>query len=74
MIYLLLDRRLRGDGLDHLVELAFDLGLEIGLDLIDLGELGEGPAAVACRDGSRRAPSRCPSWTSFPSRPRAGSP
>ena len=33
-------------GLDHLVELAFDLGLEIGLDLIDLGELGERPAAI----------------------------
>ena len=31
---------------DHLVELAFDLGLEVGLDLVDLGELGEGPAAV----------------------------
>ena len=33
-------------GLDHLVELAFDLGLEVGLDLIDLGELGERPAAI----------------------------
>ena len=37
---------LRSDGLDHLVELAFDLGFEVGLDLVDLGELGEGPAAV----------------------------
>ena len=44
---MLLGRRLRGDGLDHLVELAFDLGLEVGLDLVDLGELGERPAAVA---------------------------
>ena len=39
-------RRLRRGGLDHLVEFAFDLGLEISLDLIDLGELGERPAAV----------------------------
>ena len=31
---------------DHLVEFALDLGLEIGLDLIDVGELGERPAAV----------------------------
>ena len=35
-----------GSGVDHLVELAFDLGLEVGLDLVDVGELGEGPAAV----------------------------
>ena len=27
-------------GIDHLVELAFHLGLEINLDLIHLGELG----------------------------------
>ena len=59
---------------DHLVELALDLGLEVGLDLVDLGELGERPAAVACRGGSRPAPSRCPSSTSSPSRPRGGSP
>ena len=30
---------------------ALDLRLEVGLDLVDLGELGEGPAAVACRGG-----------------------
>ena len=42
-------RLLHGDGLDHLVELAFDLRLEVGFDLIDLGELGERPAAVRAR-------------------------
>ena len=31
---------------DHLVELALDLFLEIRLDLIDVRELGERPAAV----------------------------
>ena len=45
-VYLLSGRRLRRSGLNHLVEFAFDLGLEIGLDLIDLGELGERPAAI----------------------------
>ncbi len=35
-----------GDSVDHLVEFGFDLGLEVGLDLIDLGEFGEGPAAI----------------------------
>ena len=73
----MLSFRLRGcggDGFDHLVELAFDLGLEVGFDLVDVGELGEGPAAVRCRGCSRRAPSRCPSWTSSPWRPRGGSP
>jgi hypothetical protein len=41
-------RRLRAHHhrFDHLVELGFNLGLEIGLDLIDLGELGERPAAI----------------------------
>lgn len=34
----------RADGyLDHLVELLFDLILEIGRDLIDIAELDKGP-------------------------------
>jgi hypothetical protein len=34
------------DGLDHLVELTFDLGLEGGFDLVDIAEFREGPATV----------------------------
>src|SRR6267143_5572345 len=30
---------------DHRVEVALDLRLEVGVDLVDLGQLGEGPAA-----------------------------
>ena len=37
----------RRDQLDYLVELPCDLGLEVSLDLVNLGELGEGPAAVS---------------------------
>src|SRR3990167_5562227 len=37
-------RRPAGPG-DHLVERACHLRLEVRLDLVDLGELGEGPAA-----------------------------
>ena len=34
----------RADGyLDHLVELLFDLILEIGRDLVDIAELDKGP-------------------------------
>lgn len=32
---------------DHTVELGLYLCLEVGFDLVDLGELGEGPAAIA---------------------------
>ncbi len=49
-------RRLRRGGRDHLVELAFDLGLEVGLDLIDLGELGERPAAIGAEMVHARHP------------------
>ena len=31
---------------NHLVELAFYFGRELGLNLIDIGELGEAPSAV----------------------------
>lgn len=34
--------RNRSDGIQHLSELLGNLGLEVGLDLIDLGELGKG--------------------------------
>ena len=37
---------LLADGLDHFVKFAFDLGREIGFDLINLGELGKRPAAI----------------------------
>jgi hypothetical protein len=33
-------------GIEHFVEFAFDLGLEIGFDLIDLGEFSKGPTAI----------------------------
>jgi hypothetical protein len=32
--------------LHHLAELGFHPGFEVRLDLVDLGELGEGPATV----------------------------
>jgi hypothetical protein len=34
------------DSFNHLVELGFDFGRKVGLKLIDLGELGEGLAAI----------------------------
>jgi hypothetical protein len=34
------------DPCDHFIDLAFDLCLEVGLDLVDLGKLGKRPAAV----------------------------
>lgn len=36
-----------GAPFNHFVELAFDLGLEVGLNLVHLGELGERPAAIS---------------------------
>src|SRR5580700_1738255 len=41
-----LHHRLHTKGLDHLIELGLDLGFEVSLDLIGVGELGEGPPAV----------------------------
>ena len=34
------------DSFNHLVELGFDFSRKVGLNLIDLSELGEGPAAI----------------------------
>ena len=62
------------DGLDHLVELAFHFGLEVGFDFINIGKFGECPAAIASRDGSHQEPNTFPSWTSFLSRPHADNP
>jgi hypothetical protein len=43
---LFLRDRLHTNGLDHIVEFGFDLGFEVSLDLVGVGELGECPAAV----------------------------
>jgi hypothetical protein len=37
---------LRDGGLDHFAERRIDLGLEVGLDLVDLSELGKGPSSM----------------------------
>jgi hypothetical protein len=38
---------LAGDGREHLVEPTFDFRLKVSLDLVNLGEFGEGPATVS---------------------------
>ena len=35
-----------GNPFDHLVKFGFDLSLEVGLDLVHLGEFGKRPAPI----------------------------
>ena len=48
-----LGHRLADGFMDHPVKLALNLCLEVGLDLVDIAELGEGPAGDGPRPRGR---------------------
>jgi hypothetical protein len=59
--------------LDHFLELRLHIGGEVGLDFIDIAELGEGPAAVGGEVVHAGDPVGLHWWWPFPWRPRGGS-